>query len=83
MIMLPRHALRRAGRGFRDRLRHAARTALITAAAQFTYGELDDMCARAAAYKRPCQVVFLPPLPATSTGKIMRRRLADAHPAQT
>jgi long-chain acyl-CoA synthetase len=36
---------------------------------------------RLAAYKRPRQVVFLPSLPATSTGKIMRRKLADAHQA--
>jgi long-chain acyl-CoA synthetase len=28
--------------------KHAAKTALITAAAQFTYGDLDGMCARAA-----------------------------------
>jgi long-chain acyl-CoA synthetase len=35
---------------------------------------------RLAAYKRPRQVVFLSSLPATSTGKIMRRKLADARP---
>jgi acyl-CoA synthetase (AMP-forming)/AMP-acid ligase II len=35
------------------------------------------------AYKRPRQVVFLSSLPATSTGKIMRRKLADALAAQT
>lgn len=31
-----------------------------------------------AAYKRPRQVVFVDSLPATSTGKIMRRKLAEA-----
>ena len=44
--------------------KHAAKTALITAAAQFTYGELDEMCARAASGLRsrgvrPGQVVTL------------------------
>ncbi len=33
-----------------------------------------------AAYKRPRSVVFVSSLPATSTGKIMRRKLADAAP---
>jgi long-chain acyl-CoA synthetase len=37
---------------------------------------------RLAAYKRPREVVFLSSLPATSTGKIMRRKLADARPAE-
>jgi long-chain acyl-CoA synthetase len=37
---------------------------------------------RLAAYKRPREVVFLASLPATSTGKIMRRKLADARPAK-
>lgn len=36
----------------------------------FTKGEL-------APYKRPRQVRFVSALPATSTGKIMRRKLAD------
>ena len=31
-----------------------------------------------AAYKRPRQVVFVSSLPATSTGKIMRRKLTEA-----
>ncbi len=31
-----------------------------------------------AAYKRPRSVVFVPSLPATSTGKIMRRKLAES-----
>jgi long-chain acyl-CoA synthetase len=31
-----------------------------------------------AAYKRPRQVIFVSSLPATSTGKIMRRKLAEA-----
>src|ERR1700689_4884347 len=44
--------------------KHFAKTALITAAAQFTYGELDEMCARAASGLRsrgvrPGQVVTL------------------------
>jgi long-chain acyl-CoA synthetase len=34
-----------------------------------------------AAYKRPRQVVFVASLPATSTGKIMRRKLTEAPPA--
>jgi long-chain acyl-CoA synthetase len=37
----------------------------------FTHGEL-------AAYKRPRRVVFVSQLPTTSTGKIMRRKLAEA-----
>ena len=31
-----------------------------------------------AAYKRPRRVIFVPSLPATSSGKIMRRKLADS-----
>jgi acyl-CoA synthetase (AMP-forming)/AMP-acid ligase II len=51
--------------------------------AEVTEAELIDYTRdRLAAYKRPRQVVFLPALPATSTGKIMRRKLADARPAQ-
>jgi long-chain acyl-CoA synthetase len=51
--------------------------------AEVTAAELVDYTHdRLAAYKRPRQVVFLASLPATSTGKIMRRKLADARPAQ-
>jgi long-chain acyl-CoA synthetase len=52
--------------------------------AEVTGAELIDYTRdRLAAYKRPRQVVFLSSLPATSTGKIMRRKLADAASAQT
>jgi long-chain acyl-CoA synthetase len=52
--------------------------------AEVTEAELIDYTHdRLAAYKRPRQVVFLSSLPATSTGKIMRRKLADARPAPT
>jgi long-chain acyl-CoA synthetase len=51
------------------------------AGAEVTEAELIDFTRdRLAAYKRPRQVVFLSSLPATSTGKIMRRKLADARP---
>jgi long-chain acyl-CoA synthetase len=47
--------------------------------AEVTEAELIDYTrGRLAAYKRPRRVVFLAALPATSTGKIMRRKLADA-----
>jgi long-chain acyl-CoA synthetase len=49
--------------------------------AEVTAAELIDYTHdRLAAYKRPREVVFLSSLPATSTGKIMRRKLADARP---
>jgi acyl-CoA synthetase (AMP-forming)/AMP-acid ligase II len=52
--------------------------------AEVTAAELIDYTHdRLAAYKRPREVVFLSSLPATSTGKIMRRKLADARSAQT
>jgi long-chain acyl-CoA synthetase len=52
--------------------------------AEVTGAELIDYTHdRLAAYKRPRQVVFPSSLPATSTGKIMRRKLADARLAQT
>jgi long-chain acyl-CoA synthetase len=44
---------------------------------------IDFTRGRLAAYKRPRQVVFLASLPATSTGKIMRRKLAEAARAQS
>jgi long-chain acyl-CoA synthetase len=51
--------------------------------AEVTAAELIDYTHdRLAAYKRPREVVFLSALPATSTGKIMRRKLADARPAE-
>lgn len=47
--------------------------------AQVTGGELIDFTrGQLAAYKRPRRVVFLSSLPATSSGKIMRRKLAEA-----
>ncbi len=52
--------------------------------AEVTVTELIDYTRdRLAAYKRPRQVVFLSSLPATSAGKIMRHKLADARPTQT
>jgi long-chain acyl-CoA synthetase len=52
--------------------------------AEVTGAELIDYTrGRLAAYKRLREVVFLSSLPATSTGKIMRRKLADARPAPT
>jgi len=51
--------------------------------AEVTAAELIDYTHdRLAAYKRPREVVFLSALPATSTGKIMRRKLADARPPE-
>lgn len=49
--------------------------------AEVTAAELIDYTRdRLAAYKRPREVVFLASLPATSTGKIMRRKLIDTRP---
>jgi long-chain acyl-CoA synthetase len=45
--------------------------------AEASEAELIEFCGeRLAAYKRPRSVVFVPALPQTSTGKIMRRQLA-------
>jgi long-chain acyl-CoA synthetase len=46
-----------------------------------TEADLIDFCSdRLAAYKRPRSVVFVPALPQTSTGKIMRRELSKLDP---
>jgi long-chain acyl-CoA synthetase len=47
--------------------------------AEVTEAELIDFSRdQLAAYKRPRRVVFTDTLPATSSGKIMRRKLAEA-----
>lgn len=52
--------------------------------AEVTADELIDFTRdRLAAYKRPRRVIFVSSLPATSTGKIMRRKLAEASQAET
>jgi long-chain acyl-CoA synthetase len=49
--------------------------------AEVTEQELIEFCSDGlAAYKRPRSVVFVPALPQTSTGKIMRRELAKLDP---
>jgi len=70
---------------FRLRRRGAACAYVVRReGAEVTEAELIDYTHdRLAAYKRPRRVVFLSCLPTTSTGKIMRRKLADAPPAQT
>jgi len=51
--------------------------------ARVTEAELIDFTHdQLAAYKRPRRVVFLSSLPATSSGKIMRRKLAEAAAGQ-
>ncbi len=52
---------------------------VINDGAEVTADELIDYTRdKLAAYKRPRSIVFVPSLPATSTGKIMRRKLADS-----
>lgn len=51
---------------------------VVNDGANVTAEELIDYTRdKLAAYKRPRGIVFVPSLPATSTGKIMRRKLAD------
>jgi long-chain acyl-CoA synthetase len=51
---------------------------VVNDGADVTAEELIDYTRdKLAAYKRPRGIVFVPALPATSTGKIMRRKLAD------
>lgn len=54
---------------------------VLRSGASATEGELIEFTRdQLAAYKRPRVVRFVPELPATSTGKIMRRKLAEAVP---
>ncbi|ELB95090.1 long-chain-fatty-acid--CoA ligase [Rhodococcus wratislaviensis IFP 2016] len=43
---------------------------------------LNYCCDRLAAYKRPRDVIFVDSLPTTSSGKLMRRKLAHTDPVR-